>query len=200
MLDPSRMAGRWGRGRALAFLGRDRTRHRIDRPAGPANPYEAWIFAACILSGLATLARIARPSAIEEAVPPAFRLAWAGLLTAGAGAALLGLYWPGNPFTGVYLKRAGIIALAGALLAYGAALFTLGHAGVVSSLLTLGLGCASLVRVQQITVSAATTAERLRELEAFTDADLTLHDPGDCPDDPDDPDDVEGAGGAGEPV
>lgn len=159
---------RWARGRVRAFHFRDRTRHRIDRPAGDANPYEAWVFAVCVLSGAATLTRLAQPSSLDALVAPWLRVAWAGLMTVGGVFALLGLYWPGSPLTGVYVKRAGILAQTGALLAYGLALLAIGRPGVVVALVMLGLAGAGIVRTRQITRAAAAFADQLRQLERFS--------------------------------
>lgn len=157
---------RYLRGRLGAFTGRDRTRHRIDRPAGPANPYEAWVFAVSVVVGVATLVRLAQPTSLDSTINPWLRVSWALLMGCGGSLALAGLYWPGNPFTGVYIKRAGILAMAGALLTYGAALLTLGRPGLVVALVLLALAGASIARAIQITRAAATMARRLRQLEA----------------------------------
>jgi hypothetical protein len=142
-------------------------RPRIDRPLGPANPYEAWVFVVCFLAGAATLVGAALPSSLDDAVTSGFRWLWAALLAAGAAAALAGLYWPGDQFTAMYVKRAGILALAGALLAYGVALFALGRSGVVVGLETVGLAVASLHRVRQITIAAARARQSAVQLEAI---------------------------------
>lgn len=155
---------RWARGHVLAFRGRDRDQHRIDRPAGPANPYEGWVFAVSVVVGCATLVRLAQPASLDAVTSPALRWVWAVLMTAGGAAAFAGLYWPGNPFMGVYVKRAGIIAMAGALLAYGVAILALGRSGIVVGLVLLALAAASVQRTVQITRDVAAARARLREL------------------------------------
>lgn len=165
MTDVSTVPSSWLRRRWAAFRARDRTRHRVDRPAGEANSYEAWVFAVCVLAGAATLTKLAQPSSLDAAVAPWLRVLWAVSMTVGGGAALAGLWWPGNPFTGVYVKRAGILAMTGPLLAYGVALLTLGRPGVVVGLVLLGLAGAGIHRVRQISRAAARQASRLRELQ-----------------------------------
>jgi hypothetical protein len=118
---------------------------------GDPNPFEAYMFAACVLQGFAVLVGAARPTSIEQAVPLALRVVWAGLLLIGGAAVLAGLYWPGNPLTGVEIKRPGLVAVGGATLAYGVALVPFGAAGMVVAIANVSFAIACAVRVRQVT-------------------------------------------------
>lgn len=128
-----------------------------ERPIGPPNPFEAYLLIACLIQGLAVLTRQAKPTSIEGALSPFLLLLWAALLTLGGVLALAGLFWPGDPFTGVEVKRVGLVAVGFGTLAYGVALTTLGAPGIVVALSNLGFAAACAVRCWQI-------GRRLREL------------------------------------
>lgn len=131
-------------------------------PAGPPNPYQAWVFAVCLGAGVAVLGRAATPTLLDDVAGAAASTAWAVLLAAGAGLGLAGAYWPGDGWTGAYLQRAGVLALAGPLLAYGVAAFSTGRTGAVLGITTAGLAAASLTRAAQITLGIAAGRAGLR--------------------------------------
>jgi hypothetical protein len=120
------------------------------RPTGDPNPFEAWLFAACTMQGIALLVGWAEPTSIQQALPPLFRTIWAGMLALGGAAVVIGLYWPGDPFTGVEIKRPGLAACAAATLAYSVALLPYGAAGLMVALFNASFAVACVVRVRQI--------------------------------------------------
>jgi hypothetical protein len=80
------------------------------------------------------------------------------------------LYWPGQPVTAIYVKRAGIVGLAGTFMTYGVALLTVtGPSGVVVGIELLGLSVACLVRAIQISRITRRIVARSAVLDA-TDA------------------------------
>lgn len=174
-----------------AFYDAHRTRPRLDRPTGPANPYETWVFAASVLAGLLSLTPVATPVSLDEAGWPGFQVAWGIIHTFAGAAALTGLYWPGQPVTAIYVKRAGILGLAGTFMTYAVALLTVtGPTGVVVGLEMLGLAVACLVRAIQVSRIARRVVARSRVLDA-TDAYAAARDEardeatrGDNPEDP----------------
>lgn len=119
------------------------------------------MFAACVLQGFAVLVGAARPTSIEQAVPLALRVVWAGLLLVGGVAVLIGLYWPGSPLTGVEIKRPGLVAVGGAALAYGVALVPFGAAGMVVAIANMSFAIACAVRVRQVTRRVRTVRAHL---------------------------------------
>jgi hypothetical protein len=141
----------------------ERSRHRIDRPAGPPNPFEFYLLLYAAAAGTATVLGLASPRTIDVAVSPGFRYVWACLLTAGCYLSLAGMYWPGDRYTGLFVKRSGLLAVAGAELGYGIALAALGKPGVVVALLNLGFGTAAVARVWQITKAVAKDRQRNRK-------------------------------------
>jgi hypothetical protein len=147
-----------------------RSGSRFDRPTGMVNPYEEWVFWASVLAGLLSLTPLATPVSLDEAAWPGFQLAWGIIHTTAAAAALTGLYWPGQPVTAIYVKRAGIVGLAGTFMAYGVALLTVtGPSGVVVGIELLGLSVACLVRAIQISRITRRIVARSAVLDA-TDA------------------------------
>jgi hypothetical protein len=143
---------------------------RLDRPTGAVNPYEEWVFWASALAGILSLTPIATPVSLDEAAWPGFQLSWGIIHTAAAAAALTGLYWPGQPVTAIYVKRAGIVGLAGTFMAYAVALLTVtGPTGVVVGIELLGLSVACLVRAIQISRIVRKIVARSAVLDA-TDA------------------------------
>jgi hypothetical protein len=121
------------------------------RPVGEPNPFEAYMFAACVAQGAVVLLGAARPTSIELALPTLLRVLWAVLLLVGGVAVLTGLYWPGSPLTGVEIKRPGLVAVGGAALAYGVALLPFGAAGMVVAIANVSFSLACAVRVWQVT-------------------------------------------------
>lgn len=146
-----------------ALLPLRRLRPRPARPTGDPNPFEAYMFAACIVQGAAVLVGAARPTSIEQALPVALRVLWAGLLFVGGVAVLLGLYWPGSPLTGIEIKRPGLVAVGGAALAYGVALIPFGPAGMVVAIANVSFAMACAVRVGQVTRRVRGVRERLAD-------------------------------------
>jgi hypothetical protein len=129
------------------------------RPAGPANPFETLVLAACATSGWAVLSHTAQPTSLQALLPPWLRVAWGALLLVGGLLTVFGLYWPDH-FTGIEIKRVGLVAAAAATLAYGTALLTIGPVGFVAATGNIATGIACIVRVVQ--VSRALTAARGR--------------------------------------
>lgn len=145
----------------MTFALRRRWAARPPRPAGDPNPFEAYLFVACVLQGFAVLVGAARPTSMEMALPLLFRVVWAGLLLVGGIAVLTGLYWPGSPLTGVEIKRPGLVAVGGAALAYGVALIPFGATGLVVAIANVAFALACAVRVRQVTRRVRTVRTHL---------------------------------------
>ena len=56
------------------------------------------------------------------------------MLLCGGAIALMGLFGPGDPCSGIEVKRVGLVVLGTATAAYGVALCLLGPVGVVAGL------------------------------------------------------------------
>jgi hypothetical protein len=143
---------------------------KLDRPTGVVNPFEEWVFWASLLAGTLSLTPIATPVSLDEAAWPGFQVTWGIIHVTSAAAALTGLYWPGQPVTAIYVKRAGILGLAGTFMAYAVALLTVtGPTGVVVGIELAGLSVSCLVRAVQISRITRKIVARSAVLDA-TDA------------------------------
>lgn len=129
------------------------------RPAGPVNPFEVWLLTACVIQGLVVLTHTARPPSVQALLPPWLRLLWGVLLLVGGVLSVAGLYWP-DPFTGIEIKRVGLVLAAAGVLAYGVALLAVGPNGYLAAATNIAFAFACAVRVYQ--VSQALTAARGR--------------------------------------
>jgi hypothetical protein len=139
----------------------DPTPPRQVRPAGDANPFEAYLLAVCALQGWSVLAGTATPTSLSHALTPTLRLVWATLLLIGGILSVVGLYWPRNPITGVEIKRVGLVAAGTASLTYGLALVFIGPAGYVAASLSLSFALACVTRVVQVTRRIRGTRRRI---------------------------------------
>lgn len=137
------------------FTFRKSPRRHVDRPAGPANPFEAGLLVVCTIQGLWVLIGLAQPSSIQLSLGPGLRFVWALLLFVGGGASILGLWWPYDPVDGVLIKRVGLLAAAGGTLAYGLALVFIGPAGYIAALYNVGFAVVCVVRAWQVSVALA---------------------------------------------
>lgn len=135
------------------------------RPAGPANPFEGFMLFVCGLQGFLVISHLAKPASIMLLLPEGFRIMWATLLMFGGMVALCGLYWPGNPFTGVEVKRVGLLACAFPSLAYSIALFALGQVAFVAGVQSFMLAVACLWRVVQVSGALRSARKRITDVE-----------------------------------
>lgn len=142
------------------------------RPAGPANPFEGFLLFVCVLQGFMVLSGAAKPASILTLLPYGFRTVWAGLLLFGGLIALAGLYWPGNPFTGVEVKRVGLLTCAFPTLAYSLALFGLGSIGFVAGTQSLIFAAACFWRVLQVTQALKEARHRINGVEPHLPLDI----------------------------
>lgn len=141
-------------------------RRHMDRPTGPANPFEAGLLIVCLVQGAGVLSRVAQPNSIQASLGPTLRLVWAGLLFLGGAASIIGLWWPWDPIDGVLIKRVGLLAAAGGTLAYGLALAFIGPPGFVAALYNLGFATVCLIRAWQVTVALAIYTAHLQVIQA----------------------------------
>lgn len=128
-------------------------RRHIDRPTGPANPFESYLLVICVAQGFAVTFGIARPPSIEILLPNSLRFLWGVLLLFGGLAAVLGLHWPWDAIDSILIKRVGLIAAGGGTLAYGAALLTLGPVAYIAAAFNVGFALACFMRAIQVTAA-----------------------------------------------
>lgn len=142
------------------------------RPAGPANPFEGFLLLVCAIQGFLVQTGAAKPTSILALLPNGFRLMWAGLLFFGGLVALSGLYWPGNPFTGVEVKRVGLLACAFPTLAYSLVLFSLGNAAFVVATQSLLFAAACFWRIYQVSQALKAARQRINDTEPHLPLDI----------------------------
>lgn len=131
------------------------TRHleTMDRIAGYPNPFEAYLLAAASTQGVLVALGVAHSAALDATLgaAPWLRWTWAALMALGGCAAILGLYWPADPFTGVEIKRVGLVATGFGALIYAFAVWSLGRSGVITGLSSAAFAAACFVRTWQVT-------------------------------------------------
>jgi hypothetical protein len=130
-----------------------------ERPAGDVNPFEVYLLGACVVQGYAVLSHVAEPHSLQDLLPPWLRIMWGALLLIGGALSVGGLYWL-DPFTGIEVKRVGLVCAGGGTFAYGLALVALGPTGFVAAATCIAFTIACVVRVKQ--VSRALNAARGR--------------------------------------
>jgi hypothetical protein len=123
----------------------------IDRIAGYPNPFETYLLVASLVQGVLVALGIGHSTALEAAFSdsPWLRWTWAALGTLGAATALLGLYWRGDPFTGVEVKRVGLIVTGFGALIYAVSLW-LSQPVPVAGLPAVAFAVACFVRTWQV--------------------------------------------------
>lgn len=115
----------------------------------PRHPLVVYLLALTLLSGMANLLGEPTTGSVEAELQPDIRLMWNVILTLGAMTALAGMFWPGDPRTGLLLKRFGYMALSIAALAYALVLILLVGQGALYVGLVIGgfsLACGHATR------------------------------------------------------
>lgn len=92
------------------------------------NPLQVYLLIIAFISGTGFLVGTPTAGSIEAALPPLARYVWGFMLTIGSGSALAGMFWQGDPRTGLVVKRFGFVSLALAAVIYGTVLVA--HVGV----------------------------------------------------------------------
>lgn len=142
----------------------------VSHLTGPPNPFEAFLFMACVFQGANTLLGGVRPNSIANALSGQLPIAWAALIAVGGVLTLAGLYWRGDVFVGAELKRVGFTAAGGGTLVYGLALLTIGPTGTTAAIPNLAFTCACAVRWWQVGRAIAHEKDKTkRVLAALSD-------------------------------
>lgn len=94
----------------------------------PRNGLVIYLLVVAVMSGTGFLFGTPTAGSIESELPPLARYVWGAMLTVGSACALIGMFWPGDPRTGLLVKRFGFVCLVFAALIYGTVLWL--NAGV----------------------------------------------------------------------
>jgi hypothetical protein len=101
------------------MIERWRVWHLRPDPLGfPRHGLVVFMLALCVTSGLATVVGEPAANSIEATLPEATTLVWGGMLLVGGLGALVGMFWQGDPRTGLVAKRFGYTSLCLASLIY----------------------------------------------------------------------------------
>lgn len=115
------------------------------------HPFQTFMLALAVISGLPLILGRPQPLSIEATLPPWLATTWGVMLFGGAVVALLGSYWLGNYANALTLERIGLLIVGSAACLYGfALLFVLGLSVTVAAGIVLGFGMASLKRSHDI--------------------------------------------------
>lgn len=107
-------------------------------------PFEMFILALCLLSGIPLLLGNPKPMSIDTLVPGWAATLWGVGLSGGAGLALVGIAWR-ERITGIILEQIGLVATGLASLFYVLCIvLVVGKAGVSGAAVIGGFGVACL--------------------------------------------------------
>jgi len=115
------------------------------------HPFQTFMLALAVISGLPLILGHPQPRSIEATLPPWLATTWGVMLFGGAVVALLGSYWLGNYANALTIERIGLLVVGGAACLYGLTLLlVLGPSTAVAAGIVLGFGLASLKRAFDI--------------------------------------------------
>lgn len=111
------------------------------------HPFEVFLLALCVVSGLSLLLGSPPPGSINSTLDPLARNAWALMLAGGSIAALIGGSLPG----GIFVEQVGLVAVGSGTLVYAVAIVaTAGAQGLFAAGITLAFGAACCWRWWQL--------------------------------------------------
>jgi hypothetical protein len=115
------------------------------------HPYQTFILALCVASGLPLLVGHPASGSLESLLPLWLSITWGASLFVGALLGLSGPYWRGTAVTALTIERCGLMLVGGAACIYGAIIVgAVGFAGSFAAAITVGFGGASLLRAHQL--------------------------------------------------
>lgn len=116
------------------------------------HPFQTYMLALCVVSGVPLLFGVSTAGSAEAILPHWVALAWGGGLSGGAAVALAGSYWPRRNYaTALTIERIGLTVVGTSALFYTCLISAfLGWAGAVASMIVAGFGLASLTRAHDV--------------------------------------------------
>jgi hypothetical protein len=126
--------------------------HLRPDPLGiPRNPFQVYLLCLAILSGGLLAFGVTTSGSIEDSLPTFYATSWGLMLVFGSAAALAGMFWPGDPMTGLVVKRSGLVAVGIAATVYVVVLVLFfGMRASLAAGVTLGFAYACFWQVHQI--------------------------------------------------
>lgn len=117
----------------------------------PRNPLAVFLLALSLLSGLLIVVGVPSAGSIESQLPHWAAYTWGLVLTGGSSLVLAGMYWQGDPRTGLLMKRCGFLALVVASVVYASTLILfIGLGATFASALVVGYGFACGLQYRKI--------------------------------------------------
>jgi hypothetical protein len=111
----------------------------------PRNPWHVYLMVVCTILGAATAFGYTLSAALGDALVSPAERGFGVLMAYGGLMVLIGMFWQGDPRTGLIAKRVGYLALGIAAVIFGCAnIVAFGLRGVISAALTWGLAGLSL--------------------------------------------------------
>lgn len=118
----------------------------IEKNRGGRLPFQIYLLVLVTLAGIPMIFGVSTSAIIEQMGKPESNI-WGAFLFIGGASNLIGLYWPKNTITGMFIERSGLIALGGAALIWSVlVVWRLHLAGAFSATLTFGLFLACLAQ------------------------------------------------------
>lgn len=115
------------------------------------HPFQTFMLALCVASGIPLLFGRSNAGSINELLPSWLAVAWGVSLTVGAAVGLAGSYWRGSYANALTAERVGLILVGTAALIYGSLIFVFaGFTGAVAGCVTFGFGASCLRRSSDI--------------------------------------------------
>lgn len=114
------------------------------------HPFQVWILAACLISGISTAVFDAGPATLRELLPVWAFWLWGAVLMMGGFFGLLGAFWE-DRITGLLMERLALIAISGGSMVYAVTVVSLaGKVGYTTAAYTMSVGIAGFWRVRHI--------------------------------------------------
>lgn len=116
------------------------------------HPFQTFMLALCVISGIPLLLGEPRSTSVEALLPGWVATAWGLSLTVGAVLGLVGSYWPRKNYaTALTIERIGLDITGPAAVLYAVIVFTYGGWGSsVAACIIVGFGASCLVRAGDI--------------------------------------------------
>lgn len=128
----------------------------------PRHPLVIYLLTLALVTGVTSLAGTGTAGSVEAELDRVAVIGWSAALAAGSATVLLGMFWQGDPRTGLVLKGWGYYALTLAALVYALVLVErFGPAGampVAATIAGFAVACGVMARRIRRVIKAAVAA------------------------------------------
>lgn len=124
---------------------------KADPLGEPRNPLAIYLLVLCFISGLGILVGVSTSGSIESALPEYLAQVWGFMLAFGSSVSLAGMFWQGDPRTGLLVKRVGMLSLSIAAFIYAVVIVVAaGAAGAFVAGIVAGFSVATFAQFLRI--------------------------------------------------